>query len=196
MSHFSSTRSLAIILCAGLFYVHFAEAKDLSNVKSGLHLGVYATPAGGGMEVTRLMPGYSAEGRLLPGDILMRATTDGLIIHQLSSTDELEIAKQAIGANRPAAVEILRPGQGLIYAWIKFTAIAAPAPARSIQNKAMFRIESEKPIAREMFGSSVSGDQKSVELLKPGFSEREVPSDSVPFTEPSSESAANLFRRK
>ena len=72
----------------------------------------------------------------------------------------------AIGAGREAALEIWRPGHGMIYAWVEFTPLySAPAIAYSsapgappqprMQNrtrgKASFRMETEKPGARQMF---------------------------------------------
>lgn len=134
-----------------------ASAQDFSNVKSGLLLGIYAIPSQGGMRVTGIIPGYSAQGRLFPGDVLLRTTIDGLTMYRLRTHYEMENAKMAIGANQQAAVEFWRPSVGLMYAWVEFTPIygpaAAPGQAYSIENpaKAEFKLESEKPGAREMF---------------------------------------------
>lgn len=141
--------------------VTVARAGDFSNVRSGMLLGVYASPSKGGMQVQNTIPGYSAQGRLFSGDVLMRATTDGWQVYNLRSTYEMETAKMAIGPNREAALEIWRPGVGMIYAWVEFTPIAAPAAAYTVngqrmqrstgQSKAKFRMESEKPGARQLF---------------------------------------------
>lgn len=129
------------------------QAQDFSNVKSGLLIGVYAAPGNGGMRVTDTIPGYSAEGRLYPGDVLLRTTTDGNTVFRLRSTYEMENAKIAIGPNQTAAVELWRPGVGLIYAWVEFTPIAGPAAVYGAPApcKAEFRMESERPGARQLF---------------------------------------------
>lgn len=131
-----------------------ASAQDFSNVKSGMLLGIYAAPGSGGMRVSSTIPGYSAQGRLFPGDVLLRVTIDGLNVYRLRTTFEMENAKIAIGPNREAALEIWRPSQGLMYAWVELTPIAAPMAAMQRgpqQSKAMFKLESEKPGARRMF---------------------------------------------
>ncbi len=186
------------LLAASLLFLSpsLAKATDFSNVKSGLLLGVYASPDMGGMKVTGIIPGYSAEGRLQPSDILMRATVDGTALFPLRSTFEMEKVKSAIGPNQEAAVEILRPGVGLLYAWIEFTPIASPA-AYTTQSKAMFQMESEKPGAREMFHSS---DVKNSHTRppKPAFSTAEVTPAPMPFVpeNQSDRSAARLFGKK
>jgi len=128
-------------------------------------LGVYANANHDGMRVTGTIPGYSAVGRLFPGDVLVRATTDGVIVHELRSHFAMENAKSAIGPNRPAAIEIYRPGQGYLYAWVEFSPLSAPtalytpqggqrmAPAKS-GNKAIFKMETEKSGARQLFQRS------------------------------------------
>ncbi|MCA9081415.1 MAG: hypothetical protein KDA58_12700 [Planctomycetaceae bacterium] len=128
-----------------------AAAQDFSNVKSGLLLGIYATPGNGGMRVSSTIPGYSAEGRLQPGDVLMRATVDGFTIYQLRSHFEMENTKTAIGPNREAAVEVWRPGVGMLYAWVEFTPIAGPAATAVRSYGAQFKMETEKGGARAMF---------------------------------------------
>ncbi|MCA8996645.1 MAG: hypothetical protein KDA80_06665 [Planctomycetaceae bacterium] len=163
-------RSLLASLFAVLILVQTVRGNDFSNVPSGLLLGIYATPNMGGMEVTSTIPGYSAEGRLFTGDVLLRATVDGVNIRRLRTSFELENAKTEIGPNREAAIEFWRPGQGLLYAWVEFTPIASPAAPFAFggvatQNgnsnqqfnqtpspaKATFKLESEKPGARQMF---------------------------------------------
>lgn len=135
------------------------RATDFSNVTSGLLLGVYASPTVSGMQVSGTIPGYSAEGRLFPGDVLLRTTIDGWQMYRLRTHYEMEKAKSAIGPGREAAVEIYRPGQGLIYAWVEFTPIGGVA-TYAVQGtnsppqpraQAQFRMESEKPGAKALF---------------------------------------------
>ena len=122
------------------------------HTKSGLLLGIYASPGSGGMRVSDTIPGYSAEGRLFPGDVLLRTTVDGFQIYRLRTHFEMENAKIAIGPNREAAVELWRPGVGIIYAWVEFSPVGGPA-VYSIQQpyKAQFKMEHEKPGARQLF---------------------------------------------
>lgn len=141
---------------AALFVLmtHSAEASDFGHVKSGMLLGIYARPENGGMQVLSTIPGYSAEGRLFPGDVLLRATVDGFQIHRLRSHYETENAKLAIGPHRQAAIEVWRPGVGLIYAWVEFTPIGGIqlySTHGAVPTRAQFRMESERPGARRMF---------------------------------------------
>lgn len=171
-----------------------AVATDFSNVKSGLLLGIYAAPNAGGMQVTGIIPGYSAEGRLQEGDILRRTTLDGTTIYRLRSTYEMENAKSAIGPNRTAAVEIERPGVGLIYAWVEFTPIVTPAysAAAPVQSKAMFQLESERPGAKAMFDRNTGSN---IDPPVTGFHEPPFQPKPQPFVAGSDKSAENLFNR-
>ncbi|MEP3478704.1 MAG: hypothetical protein ABJZ55_05610 [Fuerstiella sp.] len=156
MNKFTLALAITILTSAN------SMAQDFSTVRSGLLLGVYANASYDGMRVTGTIPGYSAVGRLFPGDVLVRATTDGVVVHELRSHYAMENAKSAIGPHRPAAIEIYRPGQGYLYAWVEFSPLSAPtvtysrqsgqrsAPAAS-GNKAIFKMESEKQGARQLF---------------------------------------------
>ncbi|MEZ6126270.1 MAG: hypothetical protein R3C49_24345 [Planctomycetaceae bacterium] len=129
MKHFTLALAALVTLTTSSI-----QATDFSGVSSGLLLGVYASPAHGGMRVTSTIPGYSAEGRLFPGDVLLRTTIDGWQMYRLRTHYEMENAKSAIGAGQQAALEIYRPGEGLIYAWVEFTPIYGPATAYSVQS--------------------------------------------------------------
>lgn len=135
----------------------FTHAGDFSNVTSGMLLGIYSQPCNGGMKVTSLIPGYTAQGRIFPGDIIKRAAVpngNGAMTYLLRSHYEMEKAKSAIGANRDAALEIYRPGVGLTYVWVQFTPLYGPAAAASGgTHKAQFKTEREKPGARNLFRS-------------------------------------------
>lgn len=159
MNKFTLTLAIAILTSAT------SMAQDFSTVRSGLLLGVYANASHDGMRVTGTIPGYSAVGRLFPGDVLVRATTDGVTVHELRSHYSMENAKSAIGPNRPAAIEIFRPGQGYLYAWVEFSPLSAPTAVYSKQpgqrsapaasgNKAIFKMETEKRGARQLFQRS------------------------------------------
>jgi hypothetical protein len=127
MTRFALT--LAALLVAQVATAQVATAQDYRNVTSGMLLGIYTTPAQGGMQVTSLIPGYSAQGRLFPGDVLVRVAVSEQEVYRVRSLQELESAKMAIGPNREAAVELWRPNVGLLYAWVEFTPIYGPAAA-------------------------------------------------------------------
>lgn len=153
-----------ITLIAVTVSASFANAQNFSNVTSGMLLGVHAQPCSGGMKVNSIIPGYTAQGRLFPGDNLKRVTIDGYTVYNLRSHYEMEKAKMAIGANREAAMEIYRPGQGLIYVWVQFTPLSGPAAVSSTgqrQMGAQFKTEREKPGARAMFNRTNSGGSSS-----------------------------------
>jgi len=194
-----------------------AQQVSAQVANSGMLLGVYAHPANGGMCVTRSIPGYSAEGRLFSGDVLLQVTSDGFEFHQLRSSFEMEHAKMDIGANRPAALEVFRPGHGLIYMWVEFTPTFVPVQAHSQpsvlmqkqQYKAKIMMESERPGARKMFqqksrpGSSVAPQVrvvpgKSLEVKKPApriQGQRRFGSTKGIVKPSGSKSASNLFGR-
>lgn len=182
----SLVTTLAIVFAAS-----FAQAQDFSNVTSGMLLGIYSTPSNGGMRVQSLIPGYSAQGRLFPGDILMRATVDGTNIFHTRSHYEMENTKRSIGANRDAAIEIYRPNQGYIYVWVQFTPLSGPTAASTMARStnasktygAQFKTESEKPGARAMFQRSGSPSTSPVQ------SRVQIPNGT------SSNGAAKLFGR-
>lgn len=161
-----------------VFAATVAQAQDFSNVSSGMLLGIYSTPSQGGMQVQSLINGYSAQGRLYPGDILMRATVDGNTIYNTRTHYEMENTKRSIGANRDAAIEIYRPSQGYIYVWVQFTPLYGPAAASSMARStntpktfgAQFKTEREKPGARALFqrngsrGGSSSNNQPRIQI--------------------------------
>lgn len=138
-----------------------ANAGDFSNVTSGMLLGIYSQPCSGGMKVTSLIPGYTAEGRIYPGDIIKRAAVPngaGAMTYLLRSHYEMEKAKTAIGPYRDAALEIYRPGIGLTYVWVQFTPLTGPSAASSAGSyKAQYKTEREKPGARNLFRSNGGG---------------------------------------
>ncbi len=140
------------IQAADFGYQHH-HSDPYSNVSSGMLLGVYAQADGTGLRINSLIPGYSAVGRLQPGDVLLRMTADGWNVYDLYSMAAMEQAKSITGPNREAAIEFYRPGVGLTYAWVTFTPIAGPAfaPTATKQFSAQFRLESEKPGSRAMF---------------------------------------------
>ena len=193
MTRFTLALAAMISLCSVS-----AQATDFSNVTSGLLLGVYASPSGGGMQVSSTIPGYSAQGRLYSGDILLRTTVDGFQMYNLRTQYEMERAKMAIGGGQQAALEIYRPGVGLIYAWVEFTPIYGPTAAYSVHSsqaqpraQATFRMEHEKPGARQMFQRKSSGHQHHGG--RPVIPERHVHGHH--HNHGSNSTAANLFGR-
>lgn len=138
--------SLVALLAFATSTATNATAQDFGNVKSGLLLGIYTSPSQGGMRVNDLIPGYSAEQVLQPGDLLLRVAVSENEVYRLRSRYELENAKMAIGADRQAAVEIWRPQVGLIYAFVEFTPIYGPAAAAAMaapsgSKAAMFKLD-------------------------------------------------------
>lgn len=126
----------------------------------GTMLGIYAVETLHGLRVMGTVEGYSAHGRLLPNDILMRATADNLPVFSISTHDRMEYAKAMIGANRVAAIEFFRPGVGNMYAWMTFelqtndlhsTLLGIASAGTTF--KAEFILESEKPGAQELFAA-------------------------------------------
>jgi hypothetical protein len=95
------------------------------DVASGMLLGVYAITTSQGLQITSTIPGYSAEGRLFAGDVLLQTTAANMPMFSIRSHDLMEHAKSVIGPFREAAVEFYRPGVGLMYAWVTFQPITS-----------------------------------------------------------------------
>lgn len=129
---------------------------------SGMLLGIYAFPNFHGLRVTSTIPGYSADGRLFPNDVITRATDDGVNVHRIRRLWDLERAKDQIGPNRWAALEILRPGQGYIYMWVQFVPVgvgpAAVAQGANTQGASTQNVQAriltpqERGGAQNLFG--------------------------------------------
>lgn len=141
-------------IATSLIGVNDASAQ-YQNVKSGMLLGIYASPSMGGLGVHGFIPGYTAQSVLRQGDVLMRATADGVSMYPIRSLHDMETMKSSIGANRDTALEVYRPGVGLTYCWVTFTPLYGPATAASpngtVQSKATFKSEAAKPGARSLF---------------------------------------------
>ena len=131
----------------------FAQAAP----SSGMLLGIYAFPNYQGLRVTGTIHGYSADGRLFPGDVLTRVTADGFNIYPTRNIWQIEHAKDMIGPNQMASLEIFRPGVGIMHLWVEFQPIGGVA-AFSVngqpqpkQYKAKIFTEKEKPGAAMLF---------------------------------------------
>lgn len=124
---------------------------------SGMLLGIYAFPNYQGLRVTGTIHGYSADGRLFPGDVLKRVTADGFNVYPTRNIWQIEHAKDMIGPNQMASLEIFRPGVGITYLWVEFQPVGG-AVAYSVngqpqpkQYKAKIFTEKEKPGAALLF---------------------------------------------
>ena len=99
MSKFLVAALAAVALLASI-PVSVAKAQTPA---SGMLLGVYVFENQYGLRLTGTIPGYSAEGRLFPGDVLLQATTDGQTMYSIRTRQEIEWAKDQIGPFTPAA---------------------------------------------------------------------------------------------
>lgn len=170
------------------------------NVRSGMLLGIYASPQYGGLGVQGFIPGYTAQSVLQRGDVLMRATADGVNVYPIRSLHDMENMKSSIGSNRDTSLEVYRPGVGLTYCWVTFTPIYGPAtaasPSGTVQSKAVFKSEAVKPGARSLFNKGTSQPGLGLPPAtgpKPGFGGTPYPN---PGHRPNgSKSAAGLFGR-
>jgi hypothetical protein len=128
-------------------------------------LGIYAFPNFRGLRVLDTMPAYSAHGRLFRNDVVSRVTVDGVSVYPTRSFQQFEFAKDRIGPNTPAALEVFRPGQGYIYLWVEFVPVGGPAlqtlrsgaPAAAPMMKARVMTEKEKPGAARLFNGRNKG---------------------------------------
>ena len=184
--------TFSIIISAILLTVSVASAAP----SSGLLLGIYAYPNWRGLVVNRTIPGYSAEGRLWRRDVLLRVS-DGNQMFPIKNHWQIEYAKDQIGPNQQAALEIFRPGYGIEYLWVEFLPVSGgPVEARSrdgsnsqpkMQMKARIMTEQEKPGAAALFDQARSNNPQ-------GNRERTVPGDTPPPKKPT-DNPAELFGR-
>ena len=91
--------------------------------------------------------------------MLKRVTDDGIHIYPTYSHGQIEYAKDQIGPNQQAALEIYRPGFGFEYLWVEFIPVGGgPVAAYGVQPKAQMKAriftEQEKPGAAAMFKKS------------------------------------------
>ncbi len=144
----TATATLVVLSVAS-----FAQAAP----SSGMLLGVYAFPNYQGLRVTGTIHGYSAHGRLYSGDVLKRVTADGFNIYPTYSHGQIEHAKDMIGPNQMASLEIFRPGVGIMYLWVEFQPVGGVAAytvngqPQPKQYKARIFTEKEKPGAAMLF---------------------------------------------
>lgn len=83
--------------------------KEAQAQSSGLLLGIYYTKAQErGLFVQNTIDGYSADGQILKGDILVRIADERHRVFSINSGRDLEDTKARIGRNSPADVEVLR----------------------------------------------------------------------------------------
>ena len=127
--------AIAITVLSGQFataqqelFNHSHDSHGSLHTESGMLLGVYAQTTQQGLTITDTIPGYSAEGRLFAGDILLQATAEGMPTFSIRSHADMEQAKSQIGPFREAAIEFFRPGVGNQYAWVTFKPIGGGDP--------------------------------------------------------------------
>lgn len=161
----------------------------------GTMLGIYAVESLHGLRVMGTVDGCSAHGRLLPNDILLRATADNLPIFSINTHERMEYAKMMIGANRIAAIEFFRPGVGNMYAWMTFelkcstphATLLGITPASGTTFEAEFIMESEKPGAQELFEAAATTTEAAAPATAAapaaaaeGAAPAEAPADAAP----------------
>jgi hypothetical protein len=137
----------------------------------GTTLGIYAVETLHGLRVMGTIDGFSAHGRLLPNDILIRATAENLPIFSITTHDRMEYAKAMIGANRLAAIEFFRPGVGNMYAWMTFeldcdsphATLLGVTPGSGSTFKAEFVLETERPGAQGLFAAPAAATAPAAE---------------------------------
>ncbi len=139
------TRTILLTTAVVLSSVATASA----DPSSGMLLGIYAFPNAHGLRVTSTMPEYSAHGKLFPHDVLTRVTADGVNLYPTRSFGQFEFAKDRIGPNTPAALEVFRPGEGYIYLWVEFIPVGGQIGVATVEARVM--TEQQKPGAANLF---------------------------------------------
>jgi hypothetical protein len=151
----------------------------MNHNPGGTMLGIYAVETLHGLRIMDTVDGCSADGRLLPNDILLRATADNLPIFSINTHDRMEYAKAMIGANRIAAIEFFRPGVGNLYAWMTFELKCSTPHATLLgitENagttfQAEFLMETERPGAQALFAAPATAAVAPATAVAPAATE-------------------------
>ncbi len=123
------------VVMVGVAFAFAASARVASAQvpPSGLALGANLTPfvgpapgqgpaVAGGLRVNFTVPGHSAHGLLLPGDVLHGGLKGSLYAPLLTMAD-LEDFKARVGPGRSAKLQVYRPNVGYYYVWVTFTRV-------------------------------------------------------------------------
>jgi len=160
----------------------------LPQGNGGTMLGIYAVETLHGLRVVGTVDGCSAHGRLLPNDVLLRATADNLPIFSINTHERMEYAKAMIGANRIAAIEFFRPGVGNMYAWMTFelrcstphATLLGITPSAGATFEAEFIMESEKPGAAELFAAPAATETTTTVTTPQATTPAQTPEAAAP----------------
>jgi hypothetical protein len=140
---------IALALCA---VTSTAKAQvPPSGLQLGASVSAFVGPApgqgpaaAGGLRVNYTLPGYSAHGLLLPGDVLHGAW-DGARYVSLLTIADLEAFKARVGPGRFGALQVYRPGAGYAYFWVTFTPVGGTVVRADLLS------EKQKPGAKAKF---------------------------------------------
>ena len=152
-----SKKRIHLALAIGVI-IAAASAGNVATAQtppSGLMLGVNVHPVFGGLRVQYTLPGYSASGLFLPGDVFTRGS-DGLSIFPLATMSDIEHYKGRVGPGRVGIIEFFRPNVGTLYYWVSFT----PVGGTNAYHAAEFTSETTKPGAKAAFEASAAKSQK------------------------------------
>lgn len=108
-----------------------------ASAASRLLLGAWLTDCEGKLRVSGTVPGSPASQTLQPGDVLCRISVAGGRTLGLRTLHQFEYAKHQIGPHRQSALEVHRPGVGMILMNVTFetdggmasVALNSPRPA-------------------------------------------------------------------
>ena len=136
-----------------------SSAWAFPNPPSGLMLGVRVFENWKGLRVTDTIPGYAAEGVLLPSDVITRMA-DSQGVYTTRTLWQFEAAKDRVGPGAPAAIEVQRPGWGTIYFMVELQPVgggpvAARAQGGAAPQQKMRTMIRRAPDAARMFGGAV-----------------------------------------
>ncbi len=96
-------------------FILISSSTNLYAQSSGLLLGVNVSSVQKGLLVATTIPHTPADGVLYRGDILRFMTAYGHPVYSVQRLSHLEKAKEAIGSNRDAFLEILRNGNRMFF---------------------------------------------------------------------------------
>jgi hypothetical protein len=128
------TKSLFVSMMLGIAFAFSHELSANAQIpQPTLQLGANLSPVRGpaigqgplvigGLRVNYTVPGFSAHGLLLPGDIL-HGSWNGIQYAPLLRIADIEALKSRVGPGRSIGLQVYRPGYGYFYVSVTFASV-------------------------------------------------------------------------
>ena len=162
-------KSMRLIILSALLIPEFSpmvSAQSPSADSRRQALGVNVEETSQGLVVRSVMVGSAAVGQLELGDVLQFLAADGHPVYATQTLQQMKIAKQAIGLDVPAYLQVQRGGVKRIFS-VEFgsseTTISM-SRATSIDDAVLTSTDAAKPASESLSSEMASGPQAGPSL--------------------------------